>query len=540
MLLREGVYTLEASLTGYITQATSVNILDRQTLTQDFALKSPRAKVSPSAFEFIVPAGQTRTRTLNLSNIGQADMTFMIGEMNIPMVLTAEAAPLDTDSATASETYQPTSVNSVNSGGPVLVFMDAYPWGSDALFQVLNANSIAYDVANSSQMGSVDMSQYEAVFISSDQPYNFYSNYATSYNRFDDYVKNGGFLWVGASWGWNGGDFTGGRLPGGATVGVFVGEYYNDVLDPAHPVMQGVQSPFFGNYASHTFFENLPVGTNVITKGQGSGQPTMIEYDYGSGRVLAMAQTLEIGFYQWLDIKRILENSVPYAYSFEPFVDIPWLSEDIVTGTLMPGNSQTIKVSVNTTGLTPGIYRARLVIVTNDPRNPRIQIPVTLIVPSYMQGVNAGGSTYVDLSGDTWATDQMYKFGSWGYVNKSTVVTAKKAISGTEDDKLYQSQRQNILEYRFDGLAPGVYQVDLRFAELKSIPPNTRRFDIMIEGNMVLIAHDIALEVGSFAADNHTFYVVVTDGTLNIRFISYRSYGAPIVNAVRVTQRPDR
>jgi hypothetical protein len=56
---------------------------------------------------------------------------------------------------------------------------------------------------------------------------------------------------------------------------------------------------------------------------------------------------------------------------------------------------------------------------------------------------------------------------------------------------------------------------------------------------MVLTFHDIALEVGSFAADNHTFFVVVTDGALNVRFISYRGYGVPIVNALRVVHRPD-
>lgn len=115
-----------------------------------------------------------------------------------------------------------------------------------------------------------------------------------------------------------------------------------------------------------------------------------------------------------------------------------------------------------------------------------------------------------------------------------------KGISGTDDDPLYQDLRQGILEYRFDGLPAGVYEVDLRFAEVKPTQPNGRLYDVLIEGSVVLYAHDTALEVGSFAADNHTFNVSVTDGQLNVRFLPRRGYAQPIINAVRVTHRPDR
>jgi hypothetical protein len=220
-------------------------------------------------------------------------------------------------------------------------------------------------------------------------------------------------------------------------------------------------------------------------------------------------------------------------------VDVPWLSENITTGTVAPGSSRKIQVKVDTRGLAPGFYQARLAILTNDLDHPRIEIPVSLVVPGYIRRVNAGGKAYTDLAGSVWAADRRYTPGKWGYVNNSTVVTTNKKISKTGDDPLYQSQRQNILEYRFDGLPSGVYQVDLRFAELKNMAPNQRRFDVMMEGNIVLPFHDIALDVGRFTADNHTIYVTVTDGTLNIRFISHRTYGDPVINALRVIHRPD-
>lgn len=56
----------------------------------------------------------------------------------------------------------------------------------------------------------------------------------------------------------------------------------------------------------------------------------------------------------------------------------------------------------------------------------------------------------------------------------------------------------------------------------------------------MIYAHDTALEVGSFAADNHTFFVSVTDEQLNVRFIPRRGYQSPIINALSVIHRPDR
>jgi len=540
-----GTYTIEASANNYSTETAEV-VLDQENevVTQDFALRAARAEVTPEALEFIVPPGEQRSQTLTLTNTGTLDLEWEAQEVLVAAAANAaKAQKLATgvNSRTAPKGYKPTPTKSVLQGEPTLVFQDALPWGSTALTQVLTANNIPFDTANSSQMGTIDLSQYKVVFLSSDQPPGFYSAYSANLARFEDYVQTGGFLWVGAAaWGFNGGDFNGGVLPGGATVQGPVFEDANNVVDPAHPTMQLVPNPFTGTFASHAAFQNLPAGANVIASGVVSGLPTLIEYDLGAGRVLAFGQTLEFGFEFGQDSGRILENGVPYAYAFEPVVDIPWLSENPSSGTLAPGASQDITVTVDTTGLAPGFYRARIIIRSNDPRNPRLQVPVSLIVPAYRVGANAGGGNYVDTHGDTWLPDQAFQAGSWGYLGASTVVTTNRAISGTDDDPLYQNLRRSMFAYRFDGLAPGVYQVELRFAELRRIRPNTRLFDVILENTLVLPAHDIALEVGSFAADDHSFFVQVTDGTLDVRLIQRAGFDRPIINALRVTSRPDQ
>lgn len=523
-----GTYAVEASAQSYSTESARV-VLDTEdeVVTQDFALRAARVQVSPAALEFLVPPGQTRTRTLTLTNTGTLDLRWEAGE--VPVAAGTNAGKVKTpgpgvDSRTPEAGYAPKPTRTVLQGGPTLIFMDALPWGTDALTQVLNANGIPYDTATSSQMGTIDLSRYEVVFLSNDQPPDFYASYASNRARFEDYVLAGGFLWAGAAaWGFNGGDFNGGVLPGGATVQGPVLEERNDVVDNAHPTMQGVPDPFSGTFASHAAFQNLPAGANVIARGQNSGLPTLVEYALGAGRVLAFGQTLEYGWQFGQDPGRILENGVPYAYAFQPVIDIPWLSEAPSGGTLAPGASQAVAVTVDTTGLQPGLYRARILISSNDPRNPRLQVPVTLVVPAYYQGVNAGGGDYTDRAGDLWSADRQYVAGSFGYTNPmSRLAMTSRPISGTDDDPLYQTQRVDPTEYRFDGLPAGVYQVELRFAEVTRRAPSTRLLDVIVEGSTVLPAHDVAAEVGSFAADDHTLFLPVTDGQLNIRFVGRR------------------
>lgn len=115
----------------------------------------------------------------------------------------------------------------------------------------------------------------------------------------------------------------------------------------------------------------------------------------------------------------------------------------------------------------------------------------------------------------------------------------REAIAVTDEEPLYQTLRQDPGDYRFDGLPPGMYAVELRFAETQGKRPGQRLFDVIAETTALLTAVDIAYEVGGYAAWDHTAYLRVTDGQLNLRFVPRRGFGQPIVNAIRVTHRPD-
>jgi len=234
----------------------------------------------------------------------------------------------------------------------------------------------------------------------------------------------------------------------------------------------------------------------------------------------------------------LIDSGVP------AFTDVPWLSESPASGTLAAGGAPTsIHVTVNATGLTPGVYSASIFLQSDSGRAPTIRVAISLIVPAYRQGVDAAStSAYTDIAeGDPWAADRVYSAGSYGYTfTRTKVDTTKSQISGTVDPTLYRSARSGQNEYRFDGLPSGVYQIELRFAEIGKKKPGQRLFDVIIEDQLVLPALDIAAEVGQNAADDKSIFMAVTDGQLNVRLIPRSGFGDPTIAAIRVTMRPDR
>lgn len=233
--------------------------------------------------------------------------------------------------------------------------------------------------------------------------------------------------------------------------------------------------------------------------------------------------------------------ATPVALSESP--EQPWLGASIAANSLAPGATTKVTVAVDATGLTAGtVYNGALKITSESGRDPELLIPVKLIVPGFQVALDAGSNnSHVDPSGDRWTKDQKFVAGTGcGYLGSTNVVRTNKAITGTDDPARFADARQNMYEYRCDSLANGTYTVELNFAELTNTKPNKRVFDVMIEGVEVIPNLDINLETGgNYKALSRTFTVTVTDGVLNVRFITHSGFGKPIVSAIRFTHRPD-
>lgn len=221
--------------------------------------------------------------------------------------------------------------------------------------------------------------------------------------------------------------------------------------------------------------------------------------------------------------------------------DVSWLGLSGATVTLGSGGRHTVGVATSTAGLAPGsFHQAKLRISSASGRQPVLDVPVTLVVPRTTLAIDAGAtSARADVEGQTWSPDRAWTAGGAGYLGASSRRTTSTPITGTNDPARFASQREGMYEYRVDGLADGHYTVELDFAEVKRQSPDRRVFDVLIEGQEVLPSLDVAGEVGSYAALSRTYTVRVIDGQLNVRFVTHKGYGVPIVNALRVTDRPD-
>ena len=245
-----------------------------------------------------------------------------------------------------------------------LLFQDVYPWGSDAQQQILEGNSLPYDQLPSSAMASTDFSPYSQVIIPSDQPQAFYDTYNATRTKFEDYASNGGLVeFHAAAWGWYAGNLTDIPLPGNMNVKESP-QNYNYISEPSHPLAAFLPNPIYGSYASHGYFVNLPAGSLTIsTEGTvPGGQPTLVEYPLGAGRVVASGQTLEISWdYAW-DSWRLLENMIPYLAEHQPWsLSTPW--------TLEPGDGVKTVVGqfVNGGGVWSGVYTSTITLDTQPP-----------------------------------------------------------------------------------------------------------------------------------------------------------------------------
>lgn len=221
----------------------------------------------------------------------------------------------------------------------------------------------------------------------------------------------------------------------------------------------------------------------------------------------------------------LIDSGVP------ALVDVPWLSVRPDEGRVRTGETVPLRVDVDATGLAPGNYHALVVVQTDDPDNGAMTVPVDVLVTAYQQAVNVGGAAYLDTGGESWAADQAYRAGSFGYVGGDPLAV-EVPIRDTEDDALYQDQREGLSAYRFD-VPDGRYQVVLRFAELEDLAPFGRVFDVRLEDTVVATNLDIAGVAGDRRAYDLVVEATVTDGRLDIT-LKQKFGEPPILNAVSV------
>jgi hypothetical protein len=182
----------------------------------------------------------------------------------------------------------------------VCVFMDQYPWGSDAVVRVLQNYGVSYTVYNSGSMGNIDLSPYDKVIITSNQvDTDFYWILGDNQAWFEEYMSGGGCMLMccAAYFGYPNEQIT---WPGGFMHYAGYGVNAVTILEPTHPVFNDPLPVSSGhlqnwNYSSHGSFTGLPNGAVVTVENtdQIPGTPCAFDFCFGAGGAYAHCQPID-------------------------------------------------------------------------------------------------------------------------------------------------------------------------------------------------------------------------------------------------------
>jgi FlaG/FlaF family flagellin (archaellin) len=132
---------------------------------------------------------------------------------------------------------------------------------------------------------------------------------------------------------------------------------------------------------------------------------------------------------------------------------------------------------------------------------------------SVVFAVNSGGSAYTTDSGVPFQADTSCM--DSGGLTYST----SDSIDGTTNDTLYQSECFGDFGYT-PSVANGTYRVTFKLAEIYWTDDDRRLYNVSLEGRRVVTLLDIHSRVGHDRSLELTRRVTVTDGTLDIEFVT--------------------
>ncbi|WP_163377786.1 malectin domain-containing carbohydrate-binding protein [Cyclobacterium sp. SYSU L10401] len=143
------------------------------------------------------------------------------------------------------------------------------------------------------------------------------------------------------------------------------------------------------------------------------------------------------------------------------------------------------------------------------------QIPDIVNQPPALDNVfriNAGGP-YLYRGSEVWLPDTRFSGGNT-YSNQVP-------ISNTENDALYQTERNGDFSYEIPVPRPGQYTLELHFAEIFWEQPGARLFDLKVENDLFRTNIDLVKDIGLKKAKVVRIEdLEVRDGHLNLEFIS--------------------
>ena len=343
----------------------------------------PALWVSPAAITETLQMDQTSVRTLTIGNSGDGPLTATLQLLNLvvpPSGPRPEPNPDAPSSADESRAPVP-SVRHIEDGSQrtpdVLILRNNLGWGYDVNQPMLESLGATVSVAGGADIGVIDLSLFDMVVVESQQDQGFYQAMQDNVAWFEAYVQAGGVLEIHLST-YTNLRLPGLQLPGGAELPSWEAfDYDNYIVDPNHPITVGLTDPFVGNFASHEELLTLPVNAHTIIANT-AGNATVVEYPLGGGHVLLSTMTWEWAVANGYSAGDPLAPALAYMLGIAAGPD--WIALGSSSVAVPAGSSVTVDVLFDATGLVDGVYTADIAIDSNDPEQPHLVVPATLVV----------------------------------------------------------------------------------------------------------------------------------------------------------------
>lgn len=236
----------------------------------------------------------------------------------------------------------------------------------------------------------------------------------------------------------------------------------------------------------------------------------------------ALGNTIEIGFSEDVE-KNSAENKSNYV-----------ISGVTISNAALLVDQQTVVLTVS--DFNPALSYNLIVLhvkdnsVSHNTINGQlinIKAATPLTFPLY---INVGGGSFGDYLGDqVWSPHLEY-----GHLDGSSTQWAQSIdIQGTDNDTVYLSELEDIVEYRIR-VPNGMYRLTLQFAENKHKSTGARIFDVLVEGQEIAKNVDLISLVGSHAAYQLISDNIIVDGMIDIHF-NY-TWNLSLLNGIIIDQ----
>lgn len=341
MTVLPGSYDLTIAGRGYVSQTVPVTVNAGDDVVFDFVLDAPVATLAPDTIDVTNPVTSVTTRTVTIGNEGTAPLHWELRERRAPqaalepeitgMRVTREQiwgrasggpAPMETTSGLGFGDLEPIIDDPVG---------DAVGIDVDDVLGGVEESEVTFGIRMANEESTTSMAGY--LFLDTDQD---------------------------ADTGVPPSDWAGDPAQ---DIGVdIVLDLFDLTWDGSVYVIDPVSFEFLGAVTASI------EGTDVLFT-------IPLEMLYGDDGSMDVAGVIGDWFQPTDWVPDIGHGTL------EPFTDLPWITPEQTAGVLEPGQTVEVNVQFGSAELQPGDYEGLIVLASDAPRQPRLDLPVSLTVP---------------------------------------------------------------------------------------------------------------------------------------------------------------